>query len=246
VHDEFSCATLILGGVEQKDYAMRLYIGLILCLFALPLSAEEARTITVTGEGRVSAAPDMAILRLGVSREARKASDAMRAASEAAAAVLAQVEQAGIAPRDVQTANVSLSPRWQHTQNTAPRVIGYVASNDLTVRVRDLSSLGDLMDAVVSDGANQMNGLSFSIAEPRPMEDQARQAAVSDARAKAELLAEAAGVALGEVMTISENGGTAPPLAMARSAMMEASAVPIAEGELDVFITVTVIFGITK
>ena len=225
---------------------MRLFVGLILCLLALPASAQEARTVTVTGDGRVSVAPDMAVLRLGVSREARKASDAMRAASEAAAAVLAQVEQAGIAPRDVQTSNVSLSPRWQHTQNTAPRVTGYIAANDLTVRVRDLDSLGVLMDAVISDGANQMNGLSFSVAEPRPLQDLARQAAVVDARAKAELLAESAGVELGKVMTISENGGARPPVAMARGAMMEASAVPIAAGELDVTINVTVIFALAN
>lgn len=225
---------------------MRLLVGLFLCFLALPVAAQDARTITVTGEGRINAAPDMAILRLGVSREARKASDAMRAASEAAAAVLAQVEQAGIAPRDVQTANVSLSPRWEHGNNKAPRLIGYIASNDLTVRVRDLNSLGGLMDAVVSEGANQMNGLSFSMSEPRPLQDQARQAAVVDARAKAELLAQAAGVALGSVMTIAESGATHPPVALARGAMMESAAVPIAAGELDVSVNVTVIFSIAE
>lgn len=225
---------------------MRLFTGLFLCLFALPVMAQDARTITVIGEGRISAAPDMAILRLGVSREARAASDAMRLASKAAAAVLAQVEASGIEARDVQTANVSLSPRWQNTQNTAPRVVGYIASNDLSVRVRDLSNLGALMDAVVSDGANQMNGLRFTMAELRPLQDKARQAAVADARAKADLLAQAAGVALGEVMTISENGGFQQPMAMARGAMMESSAVPIAAGELDVSATVTVIFAIAE
>ncbi|MEO9827058.1 MAG: SIMPL domain-containing protein [Paracoccaceae bacterium] len=223
---------------------MRLFVGFILCLLAFPVLAEDVRSITVTGEGRISAAPDMAVLRLGVSREARGASEAMRLASEAAAAVLAQVETSGIVARDVQTANVSLSPRWQHTQNTAPRVIGYIASNDLMVRVRDLSSLGALMDAVVSDGANQMNGLSFSIAEPRPLQDKARQEAVADARAKAKLLAEAAGVGLGPVITISENGGFQQPMVMARGAMMESSAVPIAAGEMDVSASVTMIFAI--
>lgn len=225
---------------------MRLFVGLFLCLLAFPLAAQDARTITVTGEGRISAAPDMAILRLGVSREAPNASEAMRAASEAAATVLSQIEKAGIAPRDVQTANVSLSPRWDHSKNNAPRVVGYIASNDLTVRVRDLESLGGLMDAVVSDGANQMNGLSFSIAEPRPLQDQARQEAVKDALAKAELLADAADVGLGPVLTITEGGGARPPIAMARGAMMETAAVPIAAGELDVRTNVTVIFSISE
>ena len=225
---------------------MRLFVWLLLCVVALPVAAQEARTITVTGQARVSAPPDMAVLRLGVSREARGASDAMRAASEAAAAVLAQVEASGVAPRDVQTANVSLAPRWQHSQDTAPRVVGYVASNDLMVRVRDLESLGALMDAVVSDGANQMNGLSFAIADPRPLEDKARSEAVADARAKATLLAEAAGVGLGPVMTISENGGFQQPMVMARGAMMESSAVPIAAGEMDVSAGVTVVFAIAE
>lgn len=226
---------------------MRLLAVVFLGLLALPVfAAEEVRQITVTGEGRVSAAPDMAVLRLGVSREARKASDAMRLASEAAAAVLAQVKKAGVAARDVQTANVSLSPRWQNEKNTAPRIVGYIASNDLSVRVRDLESLGALMDSVVSDGANQMNGLSFAIAEPRPLQDQARQAAVADARAKAELLAQAAEVSLGAVMTISESGGFRAPVAMARGAMMEFSAVPIAAGEMDVNASVTIVFSIAQ
>lgn len=224
---------------------MRLLAVVFLGLLALPAIADEdVRQITVTGEGRVNAAPDMAVLQLGVSREARKASDAMREASKAAAAVLAQVEKAGIEARDVQTANVSLSPRWQNDNNTAPRVVGYIASNDLTVRVRDLDSLGALMDGVVSDGANQMNGLSFDIAEPRPLQDQARQAAVADARSQAELLAQAAGVSLGVVMTISESGGFRPPMAMARGAMMDSSAVPIAAGELELNASVTIVFSI--
>ncbi|NNE86496.1 MAG: SIMPL domain-containing protein [Silicimonas sp.] len=225
---------------------MRLIVGLFLCVLALPAVADEVRTVTVTGEGRISAEPDMAILRLGVSREARKASDAMRLASEAATVVLALVKASGVEARDVQTSNVSLSPRWQNERNTAPRIVGYVASNDLSVRVRDLENLGALMDAVVSDGANQMNGLSFAIAEPRPLQDEARKAAVADARAKAELLAASAGVSLGQVITISELGGGQPPVAMARSTMMEASAVPIATGEVDFHARVTIIFGIAE
>lgn len=225
---------------------MRLLLGLIAIVLAFPVAAEDMRTITVIGEGRVSAEPDMAILRLGVSREARMASDAMRAASEATAAVLAQIETAGIEARDVQTANVSLSPRWQHENNNAPRIVGYVASNDLTVRVRALDTLGALMDGVVGDGANQMNGLSFAIAEPRPLQDEARKEAVADARKKAELLATSAGVSLGNVMTISENGGFGQPVVMARGAMMEASAVPIAAGEMDISATVTVVFAIAE
>lgn len=224
---------------------MRIILAVLLGVLALPALAEDQpRQISVTGEGRVSAEPDMAIVQIGVSREAPKASEAMAATSDAANAVLEEIEAAGIAPRDVQTANISLTPRWQNTNNSRPRIIGYAASINLTVRARALPSLGQLLDAVVSDGANQMNGLSFSMADPRPLQDAARQMAVKDARAKAELLAEAAGVTVGAVVSISENGAGRPVATMARSAMMEASAVPIAAGEVDVNASVSIIFAI--
>ena len=215
--------------------------------FPVALSAQDtSREITVTGEGRVSSEPDMAVIVLGVTREARTASEAMRGTSEALTKVLRDVKSAGVEPRDVQTSSISLSPRWDHSKNNAPpRVTGYVASNTLTIRARDLDRLGNLLDDVVGSGANTMHGLSFAIAEPRPLEDEARTAAVKDARAKAALLAEAAGVELGAVVTIREgqpstSGG---PFVQGR-AMMESAAVPVASGEVDIRIFVTVVFQI--
>lgn len=216
-----------------------------LTLSPLAGDAEEARReIIVTGEGRVSAEPDMAIISLGVTREARTAAEAMDDASGAIAQVLDDVEKSGIEPKDVQTSSISLSPRWDHSKNNAPpRVTGYVASNTLSIRVRELEDLGSLLDKVVASGANTMHGLSFSVANPRPLEDEARVAAVKDALSKAGLLADAASVALGPVQTISEEAVRAPGIPFAQGrAMMEASSVPVATGEVDIQVRVTLVF----
>lgn len=225
----------------------------LICAVVLALCAgvgfaeDRAREIVVTGEGVSSAAPDMATIRVGVAREARLAGDALRMTSDAMTLVLALLEKAGIAARDVQTTNVGLNPRYQRTNDgQPPRVVGYVASNDLMVRVRDLEALGSVLDAVVSEGANAMNGIFFSVADPAPLETEARRAAVSDARAKAEVLADAAGVDVGPVISIHEGGALPTPGPVMRSMAMDESAVPIAGGEVDVRSQVTIVFAIVE
>lgn len=215
------------------------------CLPVAALAEDTLREIIVTGEGRVAAEPDMAVLTLGVTREAPRAKEAMDQTSAAVSEVLVTLSNAGIEGRDIQTASLSLSPRWDHSERDAPpRVVGYVASNMLSIRVRELDGLGAVLDDVVGSGANQMNGLSFTLSNPRPIEDAARVKAVQDAGAKAALLADAAGVSLGPVQTISEGSPGGPaPIQMRREAMM-ASDVPIAAGEIDVRITVTLVYAI--
>lgn len=152
------------------------------------------RQITVTGEGRVAAAPDMATLRLGAAAEAKEAGEALRQTSDITQRILDRLGEAGIEARDIQTSGLSLSPlRQNYREGTAetPGIAGYAASNGVTVRLRDLDRLGEVLDAVVSDGANTLDGLSFGLQEPRPLMDEARQLAVADARAKAELYAKA-------------------------------------------------------
>ena len=227
-------------------------LGRLIIVFAVflafPVAAEEAmpRVISVTGDGRVAAAPDMATVRIGVRREARQAADAMRASSEAMRAVLASLDGAGIEARDIQTSGLGLSPRYARSDGSAPpRVVGYVASNDLTVRVRELEALGGILDLLIRDGANALNGVFFGIAETGPLEDQARASAVGDARAKAETLAEAAGVPLGAVLSISEGDVGSGPMPVARGAMMEAAMdVPVAGGEVEVRVSVSMVFEI--
>ncbi len=218
----------------------------ILCFLAFPFSAlaeTSPRQIVVSGTGVVSAEPDMAEIYLGVSREGRTATAAMDATNDAAANVLQTVRQAGIDDRDVQTSSINLSPVWDQS-NARPRQIrGYVASNNLTVRVRDLDALGGLLDAVVGEGANNLNGLSFRIADTTELEAEARAAAVRAAKTKAETLAAAAEVTLGPLLRIGEGIGTVDPGPIMRGAMMEASA-PIATGEVDVRVSVTITYGI--
>jgi len=221
------------------------FLSIVFVLSAPALAQDVARTISVNGVGVVQAEPDMAVINLGVTRNARTAAAAMDATSLATSKVLDAITDAGVAPIDVQTSSVNLSPRWDHTKNGPPVLAGYIASNTLTLRVRDLTNLPQVLDAVVGTGANSMNGLTLTVAEPRPLEDEARQLAVRDARAKAELLAETAGVALGGVVSIAEGGGATPPAPMMRAAVMEqATAVPIASGQVEYRISVGVVFDI--
>lgn len=228
---------------------MRLFRYLVLvALLTGPVAAtadEPLRNVAVEGIGRVEAVPDMAVVQFGVQREAREAGAAMAAASEAMTDVMAQVQDAGIAPEDIQTTRIGLDPRWRHSNDgSAPRVVGYVASNTLSVTVRDLDLLGGLLDAVVSEGANTMNGLSFDVSEREALEDAARVAAVEDARRKAGMIAEAADAALGDVISISEGGvGGGPPIMMQTAEAMRSS-VPVAAGQIDVVVSVRAVFAL--
>ncbi len=224
---------------------MRYFILLVVVFWPLFGQAEEAqRQIVVNAVGSASAAPDMAMVRLGVTHEARTAAEAMRGASEVTAVVLANIAEAGIEDRDVQTSSLNLSPVWDRGNTSVPQIRGYVVSTQLAVRVRALDTLGQFLDLVISDGANTLNGLSFAITDPAPLEDTARAEAVRLARAKAETLATAAGVTLGPVLSIREGGGSAGPQPLMRGAMMDAAAVPVATGELDIRVGVTLVFAI--
>ncbi|MCB1313635.1 MAG: SIMPL domain-containing protein [Sedimentitalea sp.] len=206
------------------------------------------RQITVTGEGRVEAAPDMATISLGVTHENEQAKLAMEATSDAVARILERIAAMGVAPRDMQTRALSLSPVWSErtaSDGNRARITGFVASNTVMVRVRDLASLGRILDAVIEDGANDFNGLQFDVQNPEPLMDEARRAAVADAMARAALLAEAAGVTLGPVQSISEQGGMRPMGAMMDMAMRE-SGVPIAAGEVSVEAMVSMVFAIAQ
>ena len=214
--------------------------------------AESRALITVTGTGRVEAAPDMATISLGVTSEARTARAAMDETSVKVAALLAVLDAAGIEPRDRQTTGLSLNPVWDHRtydSGGSPRIVGFSAQNTVTVRVRALDGLGELLDGVLGAGGNTFNGLAFGFLEPRPLEDEARRRAVADARAKAELLTAAAGVALGPVVSIAEGGGYAPPMPEFRMAMAADSMpapVPVAAGELSIAVSVTIVWEIVN
>lgn len=212
-----------------------------------PTAAQEAKPpmIVVTGTGTVEAAPDMATLSIGVTTQGDSAAAALAANSAAVEAVMARLTAAGIESRDMQTSNLSLYPNWHGSESAAPTIASYVASNQLTIRVRQLDGLGAVLDAAVTDGANTLNGLTFGLADPGPAMDEARKEAVAEARARAELLATAAGVTLGPILEISEGGSWNEPAPMFR-AEVAAAPVPVAAGELGLSATVTIHYEIAR
>lgn len=206
--------------------------------------------ISVTGQGKAEAAPDMATITLGVTSEAEEAAAAMAETSSRVAEVLERLREAGIEARDLQTSGLNMQPRWHYpdgSDGSEPRITGFIATNMVTVRVRDLESLGPVLDDVIQGGANTLHGLTFGMQEPQPVEDDARRDAVADAQRKAELLAEAAGVTLGPILSITEDGYFEPPRpAMRMEAAMGDSSVPVAEGELSMEASVTIIYSIAE
>lgn len=233
---------------------MRLIPALTLATaLALPLAAPvpaqtaaqpPASTITVTGTGTVQAAPDLATLMIGVTTQGDTAAAALGLNSDAVAAVIARLTESGVEARDMQTSNLSINPNWTSFDgSTAPTISGYVATNLLTVRVRDLGGLGAVLDAAVADGANTLNGLTFGLSQPEPALNEARKAAVADARAKAELLVAAAGLKLGRVVAITESGAWTDPQPMFRDV---AAAPPVVGGELAATANVTVQYEMTE
>jgi hypothetical protein len=205
------------------------------------------RQISVSGQAQISVAPTLATIVLGVSEEAEEASLAMRAVSTKMVEVIDALRAAGIAAEDMQTQQVSLNPVWSQSRNYEDgrsRITGFAASNTLSLRIRDLDRVGEVLDQVLKVGANEFRGLSFGVDNPSEVQDQIRGAAVKDARRKAEQLAEAAGVVLGPVRVISDRdgGGGYPKMAMemARADV----AMPIEAGELSFSHSVSVVYDI--
>ncbi|MGR3748149.1 MULTISPECIES: SIMPL domain-containing protein [unclassified Paracoccus (in: a-proteobacteria)] len=193
--------------------------------------------LTVTGQGEARIAPDMATIQLGVTSQADSAAEAMRQNASQQSAVIEALKGAGIADTDIQTSGLNLNPMMDYGENRAPSVTGYQASNMVAVRVSEMGSLGEVLDAIVAAGANQIDGITFGRKDGKDAEDEARRAAVADARHKAEILAEAAGVSLGQVLVIGDtqmSGGPRPMMRMAADAAPMAESIPVEAGELSV------------
>ena len=239
---------------------MRLMLSLIACLTALaaasparaaerPIDMSNDRWIEVTGEGAVMAAPDFARVTLGVTTTGKTAGDAMEANAKAANGLVSLLKAEGIAPADIQTSNISISPMFAHeqpAQTRAPAITGYSISNNVTVTLRDLPRLGSLLDKAVAAGANSAYGVSFGHNDLSALLDNARPLAVADARRKAELYASAGGARLGRLMTLTEESGPQAPVAFASRAYVQAAApTPVEAGEDKLTVTVTARFELT-
>ena len=225
--------------------------ALALALLTIALStssgaaqAQTARMITMGGHGEVHATPDTAMLSAGVSTQGPTAAAALAANNSRMQAVMAAIRKLGVADKDIRTSNFSVSPQYA-TGGDAPRITGYQASNQVDVRLEDVSKLGAALDGLVTAGANQMRGVSFLIRNDAELLSEARAAAVAEARAKAETFAKAAGVSLGSILSISEEGSPGPrPLYAMQAPVAMAKAVPVAMGEQSVAADVTIIWEI--
>ncbi len=221
------------------------FVIAVAAMAPLPAGAAEKldRLVTVTGEATVTAAPDAAVIRVGVSSQGKTARAASDANAKEMTAVLAAINQSGVADRDVQTSWLSLQPQYDPSKAGAARLIGFQANNQVTVKIRDIGKLPAVLDRAIAAGANEMSGIEFVVSEQSKLLDKARAAAIADAYRKAELYANAAGMKVGRVAAIAEEG-SAPPSPVFRT--MRAAASPIAPGEQTLRAVVTVSYELTS
>lgn len=218
--------------------------------FPLSASAEDGpqRTISVVGTGSVAASPDMAEVTAGVLTQADTASAALAANTAAVKKLFDVLKAAKVAERDMQTRGFSVSPMMERRDRniSPPRIVGYQVSNQVAVRVRDLDSLGKLLDSLISAGANRVNGIRFTFSNPRELADWSRSRAVEDAKRKAELYAKTAGIRVGRVLTISEQSVSVPRPRFFAAAEARAVTpdVPVARGEQEISARISVVFEI--
>lgn len=208
-----------------------------------------ATTLNLSAYGETRVVPDMASISLGVLTDAKTAGEALAANAQRMSAVIASLKKAGIGDRDIQTSNLSVNPQYRYVENQPPVLIGYQVSNQATVTVRDLKRLGPAVDATVNAGANQVNGISFGIADPTAAENAARDVAVKALIAKSDLYARATGYRVLRLVSLSEGGGYSPrppmPMEMMARASMK-SDTPVSAGELAVRIDVTGLYELTR
>jgi len=201
------------------------------------------RTITVTGTGKVTLTPDIAYISIGVHTENASAKEAVSGNSTQAQAVIAAIKSFGVADKDIQTTNFSISPQQQTDANGKVTGITYVVDNTVYVTVRDLTKLGTLLDSTVNAGANNVNSIQFDVADKTAALSQARLAAVADAKKQADELTKATGVSLDVVQTISYYDTSAPvtvQYAKADFAAPAAASVPVQAGSMQIYTTVTI------
>jgi hypothetical protein len=225
----------------------RLLLGSLLVIAAvLPASAQDRglNIITVTGEGEVSITPDLAMLTAGVTTNGKSAREASEANAKAMTAVMGALKALGIEERDIQTTRLSLFP-LRDNKGDGQRITGFQASNQVTVKIRDVAKTADVVDRLVGAGVNDIGGIQFVVSAPSKPLDTAREAAVADARRKAEIFAKAAGVMLGPAKMISEESGIGQPPILMRTAK-EVAGTPVSAGEQTQRVNVTISYELQR
>jgi hypothetical protein len=223
--------------------------ALILCVAPASAQTVPARTLNIVGSAQMHAAPDAALVSTGVVSESETAAAALKSNSAALAKVIDALRSAGVEPKDLQTSGLSLEPRYYRPASASaadrPRIIGYTAANQVTLRVRDPAKLGDLLDKITAAGANRIDGIEFVVSNQEARLDEARRMAVADAKDKADLYARAAGFTLGKVMNLTEESTPSPrPMARAMSSASGAAPVPVEAGEMTLSVRVRVVWSL--
>ena len=235
-------------GIVASLLLLAILAGVVGLLYARPVTAQASvgvpgmRQVSVAGHGEVKGRPDTATVQIGVETDAATAKEALAQNSAQAQAIQQKLKDLGVADKDLQTSNFGVNPTYG---TDGRQVTGYHVSNSVTVTIRNLDQAGALLDQVVQAGANSIYGISFSVADPQQLMEQARQQAVADAKARATQLATAGGATVGDVLVISENANPPVPLPMAaRAAEASGQAVPVQPGEQSFSVDVQVTYAL--
>ncbi len=210
----------------------------------IPVPAVQGTLLSVNAEGMSEGRPDMATINLGVTTQGDTAQAAMAENARRMNALMQALRRAGVAERDIQTSNVSVHPQQQYRENEPPLITGYQASNTVTAKVRNVNNTGRVIDAAVAAGGNTVHGVSFSYQNPDEQLDAARRDAIGEARRRADLYASALNMRVVRIVAVSESGASSPPIPMpmARMEMAQDASTPIAPGEIETRVHVSVTF----
>ncbi len=244
-------ATLAVRAASRVFVSGAALFAALVLVAAVPAQAQQSQTlpsarIIVSGEGSVTVPPDYAEITSGVATRGKTAKEATDANSKLMAAVNAALQNAGVAQNDIQTSRFSVQPVYGPPQpNSAPKLAGFSVSNQLSIRIRQIAKVGEILDALIAAGATDAGSVQFLHSDPSKALDQARQAAMADARRKAQLYAQASGLTLGGVAWITEEPAYAPASPMGGVRMLSAApSVPIAAGEDTLRVQITVGFDV--
>lgn len=235
---------------------MRILLATLLAAAAVPAAPAMAQVTTglaqpitgtrleLTATGEATRVPNLAMISAGVVTRAATATAALQQNSARMERVLAALRRVGIAERDIQTSAISLNPEYQYQENQPPRLVAYTASNQVTIRFRDIRNSGQVLDILVAEGANQISGPNMTIERPEEALDEARTNAVAAGRARAELYARALGKRVARVISVSEGGGyyPPPPMPMAERSVMAAAKTEILPGDQKLQVSLAMVF----
>jgi uncharacterized protein YggE len=234
-----------------------IWLGLALCAAAptaaaaqavqAPMPAIAGTRLEVSATGEATRVPDLAIISAGVVTRQATATAAIQENATRMDRVLSALKRAGIEERDVQTSSINLNPEYRYQENRAPQLVGYNASNQVSIRFRDIRNTGKILDALVAEGANQINGPTLTIDKPEAALDEARLKALAAGRARADVYARALGKRVARIVSISESGGSSPippPMPMMMEARAQGGDSKILPGEQKLQVTLSIVFDL--